>query len=135
MALTDHNAIIARPRRTLLLTDFVSIDIDIIDKDIVFQSLTKDYFQQGQDKLSNEVFVALSDIFAEHVAIIHEADLCLFIDDWLRDKMIISDEYKDRFDPTEQERKQGIQDKIDELKGSNTSSSPDTEISSDGIPF
>lgn len=73
---------------TGFISQFDHIKEKVIDKDIVFQSLTKDYFQQGQDKLSNEVFVALSDIFAEHVAIIHEADLCLFIDDWLRDKMV-----------------------------------------------
>ena len=55
--------------------------------------------------------------------------------DFLQEKMKGSKEYKDRFDPSEQERKQGIQDKIDELRGTNTSSSPDTEISSEDIPF
>ena len=60
--------------------------------------------------------------------------------DWLRDKMVISDEYKDRFDPTEAERKAGIQDKIDELRGTgspdlNASSSSSEEIKAEDIPF
>ena len=55
--------------------------------------------------------------------------------DWLRDKMVISDEYKDRFDPSEAERKQGIQNQIDELRGVGTSSSPEEEITESDIPF
>lgn len=61
--------------------------------------------------------------------------------EWLRDKMIISDEYKARFDPTEIERKQNIQDTVDKLRGTGSpnlttsSGSSSEEIKPEDIPF
>ena len=70
-------------------------------------------------------------IFDVNTASLDEIDA---LPDWLRSKVIESDEWKERFDPTVKEKRTEIEEEL-KKRGVNTDNSSDEEIGPDDIPF
>lgn len=89
-AFIEHckNLIIGSEKLSNFINNFNQIKEKVIDKNIVFKLLAKNYFQRGEDSLSDESFVVLREIFKDHMDCVPESDICLFVDNWLRDKKV-----------------------------------------------